>query len=358
MSSYGDKVKINVFGASHAEQIGVEIDGLEKGFALDMDAILKQMERRAPGRSAVATPRKEPDYPIIESGVVDNTTTGDTLKMVIKNTNQHSKDYTSLKICPRPGHADYTAYVKYNGQLDMSGGGPFSGRMMAPVVFAGEVCRQILHDKYGIDIVSHIASIADVADRAFADTDITPDLYNKLKTNAFSVIDESAGDKMRSAIHDAMAECDSVGGIVECAVLNMPAGIGGEMFDGLESAIASAMFAIPACKGVEFGLGFDSTKVRGSENNDEFMYVDNEVVTKTNNCGGILGGISNGMPINFKVAFKPTPSISKAQHTVNLQTKENTKIEIVGRHDPCIVSRVCPIVEAMAAIAIINIIEE
>lgn len=357
MSVFGDKVKINVFGASHADEIGVTIDGIERGFTLDMDAILKQMERRAPGKSDLATPRKEPDLPIVESGVVDNITTGDTIKMVIKNQNHHSKDYSNLKICPRPGHADYTAFVKYGDAFDMSGGGPFSGRMMAPVVFAGEVCRQILYKKYGIDIVSHIQSIADVFDLTFADVTLTPELYNKLKHNAFSVIDESAGEKMREAILDAKAERDSVGGIVECEVLNMPAGVGGEIFDGLESIIASAMFSIPACKGVEFGAGFASTTMRGSENNDEFMYENSKVVTKTNNCGGILGGISNGMPVNFKVAFKPTPSISKQQNTVNLQTKENTTIEIVGRHDPCIVCRVCPVVEAMAAIAIINIIE-
>lgn len=357
MSVFGDKVKINIFGASHADEIGVTIDGIEQGFTLDMDAILKQMERRAPGKSDLATMRKEPDLPIIESGVTDNITTGDTIKMVIKNTNQHSKDYSNLKICPRPGHADYTAYIKYGDTLDMSGGGPFSGRMMAPVVFAGEVCRQILYKKYGIDIVSHIQSIADVFDKTFADTQMTPKLYSKLKNNAFAVIDESAGTKMREAILDAKSDNDSVGGVVECTVLNMPAGVGGEIFGGLESIIASAMFSIPACKGVEFGLGFDSTKVRGSVNNDEFMYKNGEVVTVTNNCGGILGGISSGMPINFKVAFKPTPSIAKEQNTVNLQTKENAKIEIVGRHDPCIVCRVCPVVEAMTALAIINIIE-
>lgn len=357
MSEFGDKVKISVFGASHANEISVTIDGIEKGFMLDFDAILKQMERRAPGKSDLATPRKEPDAPIIECGVENNITTGDTIKMVIKNTNQHSKDYSNLKICPRPGHADYTAYVKYNGELDMSGGGPFSGRMMAPVVFAGEVCRQILNKKYGIDIVSHIYSIADVKDKTFANTQMTPELYSKLKNNAFAVIDDTAKTKMREAILDAKSDNDSVGGVVECTVLNMPAGVGGEMFDGLESAIASAVFAIPACKGVEFGAGFAVSSMRGSESNDEFMYENGKVVTKTNNCGGILGGISNGMPINFKVAFKPTPSISKEQNTVNLQTKENTKIEIVGRHDPCIVSRVCPIVEAITAIAIINIIE-
>ncbi len=356
MSSWGDKVKITVYGASHAKEIGVEIDGLEKGFALDFDKILRQMERRAPGRSHVATPRKEPDFPIITQGANDNVLTGETLKMVIKNTNQHSKDYSSLKVCPRPGHADYTAFLKYNGELDMSGGGPFSGRMMAPVVFAGEICRQILHKNYGIDIVSHVAEIGGVKDKAFADTKIDESLYTKLKNDSFPTIDDSAKEKMISAIEDAMKEKDSVGGIVECAVLNMPKGVGGPIFDGIESVISSALFSIPACKGVEFGLGFESCRLRGSENNDEFTYTNGEVVTKTNNCGGILGGISNGMPITFRVGFKPTPSISRVQNTVNLETKENTTIEIVGRHDPCIVTRCAPIVEAMTALAIINLL--
>ncbi|MBQ4128856.1 MAG: chorismate synthase [Ruminococcus sp.] len=356
MSSWGDKVKITVFGASHAKEIGVNIDGLPKGFELDFDRILCELKRRAPGNSHLATPRKEADFPLILEGVENNVTTGQTLKMVIKNTNQHSKDYSSLKVCPRPGHADYTAFVKYNGELDMSGGGPFSGRMMAPVVFAGEICRQILNKEYGIDIVSHIAQIGGENDKSFADVSLTQNLYKKLKNDSFPVIDENAKEKMVKKIEDAKSDKDSVGGIVECSILNMPAGVGGAIFDGVESAIASAMFSIPACKGIEFGLGFESAKIRGSQNNDEFMFENGKVVTKTNNCGGILGGITNGMPINFKVAFKPTPSISKVQNTVNLQTKENTTIEIVGRHDPCIVTRVSPIVDAMAAIAIINLI--
>ncbi len=356
MSSWGNKIKLDVFGASHAEEIGVVIDGLPKGFELDFDKILKQMERRAPGRSHLATPRKEPDFPVILSGIQNNTTTGETLKMVIKNQNQHSKDYSSLKVCPRPGHADYTAFLKYNGELDMSGGGPFSGRLMAPVVFAGEICRQILNKEYGIDIVSHISEIAGIKDESFLDIDVTSELYNKLKADSFPVINDNAKTAMTSAIEDAMSDKDSVGGVIECAVLNMKKGVGGPIFDGVESVISSAMFSIPACKGVEFGLGFESARIRGSQNNDEFMYQNGEVVTKTNNCGGILGGITNGMPLVFKAAFKPTPSIAKMQNTVNLITKENTTIEIVGRHDPCIVTRVAPIVEAMAAIAIINLI--
>ena len=356
LSSWGNKVKLAVFGASHAKEIGVEIEGLKKGFELDMNSILCQMKRRAPGRSKYATPRKEADLPIIKEGVENNITTGETLKMVIENTNQHSKDYSSLKVCPRPGHADYTAILKYNGELDMSGGGPFSGRLMAPVVFAGEICRQILNKEYGIDIVSHIAEIGGVKDTSFADTVIDKKLYSKLKTESFPTICEQQKVKMENAIEEAMKEKDSVGGIVECAVLNMPKGVGGPIFDGIESVISSAMFSIPACKGVEFGIGFDACRLRGSENNDEFEFVNGEVVTRTNNCGGILGGISNGMPLTFRVGFKPTPSISRVQNTVNLQTKENTTIEIVGRHDPCIVTRTAPIVEAMAAIAIINML--
>ncbi|MBQ8538836.1 MAG: chorismate synthase [Ruminococcus sp.] len=356
MSTWGNKIKVDVYGASHAKEMGVTIEGLPKNFELDFDKILKQMERRAPGRSKYATPRKEPDLPIITQGAVNNVTNGEKLKMIIENTNQHSKDYSSLKVCPRPGHADYTAFLKYNGELDMSGGGPFSGRLMAPVVFAGEICRQILNKNYGIDIVSHVAEIGGVKDTSFADTTITPDLYSKLKADSFPCINDEQKALMQEKIEAAMKEKDSVGGIVECAVLNMPKGVGGPIFDGIESVIASAMFSIPACKGVEFGIGFESCRLRGSQNNDEFTFKDGEVVTKTNNCGGILGGISNGMPITFRVGFKPTPSIARTQNTVNLQTKENTTIEIVGRHDPCIVTRTAPIVEAMAAIAIINML--
>ena len=356
MSTFGDKIKVTVFGASHSNEIGAYIDGLPSNFNLDFDKILKQMERRAPGRSVVATPRKEPDFPLIESGADNFVTNGERMKMVIKNTNQHSKDYSSLKVCPRPGHADYTAFLKYKGELDMSGGGPFSGRLMAPVVFAGEVCRQILNEKYGIDIVSHIAQIGDVKDKTFADVAMTDELYEKLKNDSFPCLDENAKEGMITAIKDAMKEKDSVGGIVECVVLNMPSGVGGPIFDGIESVISSAMFSIPACKGVEFGIGFEASRLRGSQNNDEFAFENGKVITKTNNCGGILGGITNGMPLTFRVGFKPTPSISRVQNTVNLETKENTTIEIVGRHDPCIVSRCAPIVEAMAALAIINLL--
>lgn len=356
MSCWGNKVKVTVKGASHAKELSVKIEGIESGITLDFDSILCQMERRAPGRSHVATPRNEPDYPVITNGVSCNVTTGDPIEMIIENKNQHSKDYKSLRVCPRPGHADYTAFVKYNGELDMSGGGPFSGRLMAPVVFAGEICRQILNKKYGIDIVSHVSEIAGIKDTSFCDVKIDKELYTKLKKDSFPTIDDDKKALMIKAIEDAMKEKDSVGGIVECVVMNMPKGVGGPIFDGIESVISSAMFSIPACKGVEFGAGFEATRMRGSENNDEFTYENGEVVTKTNNCGGILGGISNGMPIVFRTAFKPTPSISRPQNTVNLETKENTTIEIVGRHDPCIVTRTAPIVEAMAAIAIINLI--
>ncbi len=356
MSSWGNKIKVTVFGASHAQEIGCEIEGLPVGFLIDMDKVLKELQRRAPGQSDLTTPRKEADIPIITAGAMRNVTTGETLRMVIKNTNTKSSDYKSLTVCPRPGHADYTAYIKYNGELDMRGGGPFSGRLMAPVVFAGEVCRQILQEKYNIKIVSHVSEIYGIKDTPFCNTELTDELCTKLKSKSFPLVNEDIRVQMSEAIRFAKMDLDSVGGMIECSVLNMPAGVGGAIFDGIESAIASAMFSIPACKGIEFGAGFKSSRLRGSQNNDEFFYENGKVITKTNNCGGILGGISNGMPINFTVAFKPTPSIGKRQNTVNLQEKKNTVIEIHGRHDPCIVTRTAPIVEAMTAIALINLL--
>lgn len=352
-STYGDKIKISVFGESHGNGIGVVIDGLPAGVKIDMDRVLVQMARRAPGKDKTATPRLEKDFPNVLSGMLDNTLTGAPLCAVIENTNTRSGDYSNLLSCPRPGHSDYAAFVKYNGANDIKGGGHFSGRITAPIVFAGAVCRQILEQK-GIKIAAHIASIGNVNDERFNPVEIEDSLIEKLNLSAFALIDDSAEQKMRAEVEKARTSLDSVGGTIECAVTGIEAGIGDPMFDGVEGVIAKAVFGVPAIKGIEFGKGFELAKLRGSQSNDPFRYKDGKVVTETNNMGGILGGITNGMPVIFRAAVKPTPSISQKQKTVDLQKKENAELEIHGRHDPCIVPRAVPVIEAVTAIAIIN----
>lgn len=354
-STYGDKIKISVFGESHGNGIGVVIDGLPAGVKIDMDKVLIQMARRAPGNDKTATPRKEKDLPKILSGMLNDTLTGAPLCAVIENTNTKSGDYNNILNCPRPGHSDYSAYVKYNGFNDISGGGHFSGRITAPIVFAGAICRQILEEK-GIKIAAHIKSIGDVCDDSFDPVNIENKLIEKLNIQKFTLIDESAEEKMREVVENARLSLDSVGGTIECAVSGIGAGYGDPMFDGVEGVIAKAVFGIPAIKGIEFGKGFELAKMCGSQSNDPFEYKDGKVVTTTNNMGGILGGITNGMPVIFTVAVKPTPSISQKQNTVDLQKKENAILEIKGRHDPCIVPRAVPVIEAVTAIAILNLI--
>lgn len=353
-STYGDKIKISVFGESHGNGIGVVIDGLPAGVKIDMDSVLTQMSRRAPGKDRTATPRKESDLPKVLSGMLGDTLTGAPLCAVIENTNTRSGDYGNLLSCPRPGHSDYTAFVKYNGANDIRGGGHFSGRITAPIVFAGSICRQILAQK-GIKIAAHINSIGNVCDEPFNLVGIDDALIDRLNASSFALVDNSVEEKMRNEVEDARMSLDSVGGTIECAVTGIEAGIGEPMFDGVEGVIAKAVFGVPAIKGIEFGKGFELSKMRGSQSNDPFRYKDGKVVTETNNCGGILGGITNGMPIIFRVAVKPTPSIAQKQKSVDLQKKENTELEVHGRHDPCIVPRAVPVIEAVTAIAIANL---
>ena len=353
-STFGDKIKISIFGESHGGGIGVVIDGLPAGEKIDLDAVLVQMARRAPGKDKTATPRRESDLPKILSGILGDALTGAPLCAVIENTNTRSSDYGNLLSKPRPAHSDYTAFVKYKGANDIRGGGHFSGRITAPIVFAGAICRQLL-EKRGVKIAAHIASIGSVSDVRFCPAEIDDALMNRLSLSSFALIDECAESRMRDEVEAARLELDSIGGSVECAVTGMPAGIGEPMFDGVEGAIAKAVFGVPAVKGIEFGAGFELSKMRGSNANDPFRMKDGRVVTETNNCGGILGGISDGMPIIFRAAIKPTPSISQKQRTVDLQTGENAELEIRGRHDPCIVPRAVPVIEAAAAIALINL---
>ncbi|MBR1482089.1 MAG: chorismate synthase [Ruminococcus sp.] len=355
-STYGENIKISVFGESHGGGIGVVIDGLPAGETIDFDAVLTQMARRAPGRDKTATPRRESDLPQVLSGLLGNTLTGAPLCAVIQNTNTRSGDYGNLLDCPRPAHSDYTAYIKYKGANDIRGGGHFSGRLTAPLVFAGAVCRQLLN-KRGVRIAAHIASIGAARDSRFCPTAIDADLMDRLSRSSFALIDETAEEAIRAEVERARLDGDSVGGTVECAVTGLPAGIGEPMFDGAEGAIAKIIFGIPAVKGLEFGAGFDLAAMRGSEANDAFRYADGRVVTETNHCGGILGGITDGMPLIFRAAFKPTPSIAQEQRTVNLQTGANTTLTVKGRHDPCIVPRAVPVVEAAAAVALADLMK-
>ena len=352
-STYGEKIKISVFGESHGGGIGVVIDGLPAGEAIDFDAVLAQMARRAPGRDKTATPRKESDLPRVLSGMLGDVLTGAPLCAVIENTNTRSQDYGDLLAKPRPGHSDYTAYIKYHGANDIRGSGHFSGRITAPLVFAGAVCRQLL-EKQGVRIAAHIQSVGSIHDKPFDPVAVPSALIKRLSASSFALIDESAEEPVRAEIEAARLAQDSVGGTIECAVTGLPAGVGEPMFDGLEGAIAKAVFGVPAVKGIEFGAGFALAAMRGSRANDAFCYDNGHVVTETNHCGGILGGIANGMPLIFRCAVKPTPSISQPQNTVDLQTGENTVLTIHGRHDPCIVPRAVPVIEAVTALAIIN----
>ncbi len=355
-SDFGKKVKITIFGQSHSEAIGVVIDGLPVGEEIDLNEVQKFMERRAPGRNDWSTPRKEADMAKVVSGLFEGRTCGAPICAIIENTNTRSKDYDQLKDLPRPGHADYTAWVKYDGCNDHRGGGHFSGRLTAPLCFAGAVCKQILERK-GIHVGAHILSIRGVKDMSFDAVNINGEVLKNVTEKPFPVQDDKAGEGMQAAIAAARAVGDSVGGIIECAITGLPVGVGEPMFDGLESVLASAVFAIPAVKGVEFGAGFDVAEMLGSENNDDFIYMeDGRVSTKTNHHGGSLGGISSGMPLVFRAAFKPTPSISREQATISISKRENSSLAVTGRHDPCIVPRAVPCVEAAAAVAVLDLL--
>jgi len=350
-SFYGQNIKISIFGQSHSEAIGVVVDGLPAGFRVDFDNLREFMQRRAPGRNEYSTKRREEDAPEFLSGLDNGMTCGAPLCAVIRNGDTRSADYGKLRDIPRPGHADYTAHVKYGGHNDIRGGGHFSGRMTAPLCVAGGICLQIL-EQQGIEIAAHIQSIGDIADAAFDPVNIGEEDLRAVKTAEFPVILSESGAKMRKAIEDARRDGDSLGGVIECAVIGVPAGLGEPMFDGVENRVAQIVFGIPAVKGIEFGGGFASARLRGSENNDAFYIADGNVKTRTNNHGGILGGITSGMPVIFRAAIKPTPSIAQEQDSVNLADMANAKLTISGRHDPCIVPRAVPCIEAAAAIAI------
>lgn len=353
-SIWNNNISVSIFGESHGPAIGVVIDKLPCGEHINMDEVLATMARRAPKQDKTSTLRREKDLPQIMSGLLNNKTTGTPLCAFIPNEDAHSNDYSNVSRLARPGHADYTGAIRYRGFNDVRGGGHFSGRLTAPLVFAGAVCAQIL-ERRGIYTGAHVYSIHNTTDAAFDPVTVSREQIIELRRKEFPVLNDKKGSLMIKDIEKARESLDSLGGVVECCSINVPAGIGSPIFDGLENNIAQLIFGIPAVKGLEFGAGFNCSKMLGSENNDEF-YVDDHghVVTKTNYHGGILGGISSGMPITLKVAFKPTPSIARPQETVDYSAMKNETINIKGRHDPCVVPRAVPCVEAAVNIALLS----
>ncbi len=354
-SIYGKNFTVDIFGESHGSAIGCVLGGLPSGISIDLLKIQEFLDRRRAKGEAWATKRKESDKPKILSGVFGGKTTGTPLCAVFENSDTRSKDYTPG--INRPGNADYTGSIRYKGYGDPRGGGHFSGRLTAPLVFAGAVAQQILNEK---DIFSavHIKSIAGVCDKTLGYTEITKELAEDIKEKTLAVIDDDAAEKMIEKIKEAAAEGDSVGGEIECAVVNVPAGIGSPMMDGIESRLSSLLFAVPAVKSVSFGAGSSFAGMKGSEANDGYALSDGKITALTNNNGGVIGGITNGMPIVFSVTVKPTPSINKPQKTVNLETKKEEMLQVKGRHDPCIVPRAAAVIEAAANIAILDIMME
>ncbi len=352
--SYGERFRVTLFGQSHAPAVGVVIDGLPAGFAPDMDAVQRFLARRAPG-GALASARKEADVPQIVSGLVNGHTCGAPLAAVIGNTNAHSDDYAGLSDTPRPSHADYAALVKHGAYHDVRGGGYFSARLTAPLCFAGAIAIQALAAR-GVALGAHIYSLAQTPDTPFDPVSVQAADFARVLERALPVNDEAVIPAMRRAIEDARAARDSIGGVIECAVIGLPGGLGNPPFDGMENRLCRALFAIPALRGVEFGAGFAAASMRGSSHNDPFQYENGAVKTRTNNHGGVLGGLTSGMPLLFRAAFKPTPSIGMEQDTVSLAAKQNVKLSIQGRHDPCVALRAVPCVEAATAIALLDML--
>lgn len=360
-NTYGNNIRLTVFGGSHDTEIGMTLEGFPAGVQLPESELLAFMARRAPGQGPWATSRKEPDIPVFTAGVsVEELESGriyisdgTPMRAVISNQNQHSGDYASLLDTPRPSHADYPARMKFGDKVDLRGGGKYSGRLTAPLCIAGAFCLARLREQ-GIEIGAHIQQIGAVKDRVFDRLHLTATALHAPAATSFAVIDPEAGEAMKGEIECARMTADSVGGSVECAVIGLPVGIGDHPFDGMEGRISSILFSIPAVKAVAFGDGFDFVPGYGSTHNDAYRVENGKIVTKTNHCGGILGGMSTGMPVIFSCAFKPTPSIGSEQESVSLTRLENTTMVVKGRHDPCIIPRAVPVVEAAAAVALVD----
>ena len=361
-NTYGNNIYLTIFGGSHDPEIGMTLTGFPAGVKLPEAELLAFMARRAPGQGPWATARKEPDIPVFTAGVTEEMldgqkvyiSDGSPMRAVIINTNQRSGDYSSLLDTPRPSHADYPARVKFGDTVDLRGGGKYSGRLTAPLCIAGAFCLAYLRER-GIEVGAHILQVGAVKDAAFDRLHLTPEALRAPAASSFSVIDPEAGEAMKGEIECARMTADSVGGIVECAVIGLPVGLGDHPFDGMEGRISTILFSIPAVKAVAFGDGFDFALGYGSTHNDAYRVENGEIVTKTNHCGGIVGGMSTGMPVIFTCGFKPTPSIGSEQESVSLTRRENTTMTVKGRHDPCIIPRAVPVVEAAAAVAVMDI---
>ena len=361
-STFGNALRVTVFGQSHSPAVGCVVEGLPSGHVVDMEALGRFMSRRAPGQGPWTTPRKEADLPRIVSGLNPRgATCGAPLAIVIENTNTRSRDYDNLMAVPRPGHADYTAWAKWHGNQDVPGGGHFSGRLTAPLCAAGGIALQMLAER-GVRVGAHLLSVADVRDEPLCALDNAPASQARLQAQldaladgrTFPTIDADSGKAMLAAIDDARRELDSVGGVVECVATGMPAGVGSPMFDGIQKLIARAAFGVPAVKGVEFGRGFEAARLRGSEDNDPYRMVDGTVTPVTNNAGGALGGITTGAPVLFRMALKPTSSISRPQESVDLTSGSDATLEVHGRHDPCVATRAVPVAEAICALSLLD----
>ncbi len=356
-SEIGKRIKLSVFGESHGDMIGCTLHDLPAGEAIDLEEVYAQMARRAPGNDPTATARKEKDRPQIVSGFYGGVTTGSPLTAVIVNENTRSTDYANQVSVPRPGHADFTGMVRYNGANDIRGGGHFSGRLTAPLVFAGAVCRQILKRR-GITIGAHILQIGQARDEAFDPLNVRASLLEELMQKSFALIDDSREAAMREQVGAAKASADSVGGVIELAVTGLPVGLGSPMFGGVENVLSPLIFGVPAVKGLEFGDGFALAAMRGSKANDSLHYnEDGKLGLMSNHNGGILGGITDGAPLILRAVIKPTPSIGQVQASIDVQNEKNTTTVICGRHDPCIVPRAVPVLEAVTAIGLLDLME-
>ena len=356
-STWGNNLQLTIFGESHGPAIGVVVDGLPIGLSVDEEAVARDMARRAPGQDPTATARRESDRVRIVSGLYRGHTTGAPLCGLIENTNVRSGDYEAMQRLMRPGHADYAGYVKYRGMNDPRGGGHFSGRLTAPLVFAGALCRQALAAR-GIEVGAHIASIAGVEDAPMDPVGVDAQTLRALRDARFALLDPAREAAMRARVEEARLAGDSVGGSIEVAAVGVPAGLGAPFFDSLESTLAHLLFSIPAVKGVAFGDGFGLCAMRGSGANDAMRVQDGRVTCETNHNGGVTGGITNGMPVVCRVAVKPTPSIAQPQRTVDVSCMADAQIEIRGRHDPCIVPRAVPVVESAMLLALMDLLLE
>lgn len=358
-SVFGNVIHLSIFGQSHSPAIGCSLDGLPAGIELDLDALQRFLDRRAPGRSDTATMRREADAPEFIAGVTDGRTDGAPLAAIIRNADTRSGDYAGLRRVPRPGHADYPARIKYRNMHDVAGGGHFSGRLTAPLCVAGGIALQAL-EGCGVRVAAHIANLGPegIPDEPLNPMEADPGQLAAIASHELPCIDADAASRMREAILSARSELDSIGGVVECAAYGMPAGVGDPMFDGIENRIARIAFGIPAVKGVDFGAGFGAAYLKGSENNDAYRMVGGAVRTETNRAGGILGGITTGAPVVWQMAVKPTPSIGHVQRSVDMDEGADTELTVRGRHDPCIVPRAVPVAEAACALALLDALLE